>query len=536
MPITWKNINTPSFADSNTLMQSGGEMLTKGLDRLQKEAEDHQQSRFDAADDLRDYNTQEAINAINGMKTMDGYNAAMDQYTPDALATRNLDVAKVMGEFGQQKTDIRTADKAEFDHNEMLSTRAEKPILAEYNAMVANNQHAEAKAFYEANKDKVRDWSTALNSAEAAQNSDINQAHKLKGQRRTEAGWVKEDVTSGILGDIGSTSSLEGLNELSNGSAYQSALVGGNSNEIAAGLKAHRKYLINTASSEITLGNTIKNQHQSALYEDIGNKINNIFSSQPDGHYNDLMGSIAEVKNSERYAQMTPKTRTLVDQYVTDLTAQLTNIPVPVQNDINRALERLPTMVYGQNKDGEDITYRQQEAQIATDRAQNQKKLNAVPKVYHPNTPPLSEGDIPAAILEDVKISGDIFGSGESNQEDLRNSIKTLKDTLESEYGGEGVTLPNRLIVEAFKAAHLVDVTGDNGEGEYQNDVVLEALGKVVKEWKAANKVILDYGTEATRINTEELKYNDKVKSVSTQISDTKLNEFHFRRRTSQGK
>lgn len=179
MPITWKNINAPDFSSSNALMKSGAESFTGGLDALGKAAKTYGDQQEGQRVDLRNSNTQQFLDQIDQMKNMDNYNNQAGQFSQSALSGQNVDASKIMGAYGQQKTDIRNLIKSDnaFDTSQQANSERliginEKPILTEYNTMVANGDHAGAQTFYETNKDKVRDWSATLNSGEQAQRDD----------------------------------------------------------------------------------------------------------------------------------------------------------------------------------------------------------------------------------------------------------------------------------------------------------------------------------------------------------------------------
>jgi len=126
---------------------------------------------------------------------MDNYNNQADQFSQSALMGQNVDASKIMSAYAGREQGIQAEDTARFNHSEMLLGRAEKPILDQYNALVADNNHAGAQTYYEANKDKVRDWSNALNSGETAQRNDQkhDEAETLKTQT-VDAGNIYTDI------------------------------------------------------------------------------------------------------------------------------------------------------------------------------------------------------------------------------------------------------------------------------------------------------------------------------------------------------
>ena len=195
MPITWKNINAPDFSSGNALMKAGGESITGGLNSLAKAAKTYGDQQEDQRVDVRNANTQNLVDQINQMKNMDNYNNQADQFSQSALMGQNVDASKIMSAYAGREQGIQAEDTARFNHSEMLLGRAEKPILDQYNALVADNNHAGAQTYYEANKDKVRDWSNALNSGETAQRNDQkhDEAETLKTQT-VDAGNIYTDI------------------------------------------------------------------------------------------------------------------------------------------------------------------------------------------------------------------------------------------------------------------------------------------------------------------------------------------------------
>lgn len=202
MPITWKNIAGPNFESGNDLMQSGVESMTGGLDALAKAAQTYGTQQQDERIAIRDDNTQQFLDQIDQMKNMDNYKNQAGQFSQSALSGQNVDASKIMGAYGQQKTDIRNLIKSDnaFDTSEQANSERliginEKPILTEYNTMVANGDHESAQVFYETNKDKVRDWSAALDSGEKAKRDDkeYNDAALLETQT-VDAGNFYTDI------------------------------------------------------------------------------------------------------------------------------------------------------------------------------------------------------------------------------------------------------------------------------------------------------------------------------------------------------
>jgi len=202
MPITWKNITGPDFSSGNALMKAGAESMTGGLDSLAKAAQTYGTQQQDERIAVRDNNTQQFLDQIDQMKNMDNYNNQADQFSQSALSGQNVDASKIMGAYGQQKTDIRNLIKSDnaFDTSQQANSERliginEKPILTEYNTMVANGDHESAQAFYETNKGKVRDWSAALDSGQQAQRDDkrYNDAEVLETQT-VDAGNIYTDI------------------------------------------------------------------------------------------------------------------------------------------------------------------------------------------------------------------------------------------------------------------------------------------------------------------------------------------------------
>ena len=202
MPITWKNIAGPNFESGNALMKAGAESMTGGLDSLAKAAQTYGTQQQDERIAVRDNNTQQFLDQIDQMKNMDNYNNQASQFSQRALSGQNVDASKIMGAYGQQKTDIRNLIKSDnaFDtsqqaNSERLISINEKPIVTEYNTMVANGDHAGAQTFYETNKDKVRDWSAALDSGQQAQRDDkaYTDAETLTTQT-VDAGNIYTDI------------------------------------------------------------------------------------------------------------------------------------------------------------------------------------------------------------------------------------------------------------------------------------------------------------------------------------------------------
>jgi len=179
MPITWKNITGPDFSSGNALMKAGAESMTGGLDSLAKAAQTYGTQQQDERIAVRDNNTQQFLDQIDQMKNMDNYNNQAGQFSQSALSGQNVDASKIMGAYGQQKTDIRNLiksdnafDTSQYNNTERLRKITEQPILTQYNTMVASGNHADAQEYYENNKDSVSDWSAALDSGQQAKRDD----------------------------------------------------------------------------------------------------------------------------------------------------------------------------------------------------------------------------------------------------------------------------------------------------------------------------------------------------------------------------
>jgi hypothetical protein len=110
-----------------------------------------------------------------------------------------------MSAYGQREQDIQglitsqqSFDNSQNANQEMLLGRAEAPFLKQYDSMVAANDHAGAQEYFTNNKDKVRDWSAALNSGETAQRADekYNNTKTLE-EQKVNAGNIYTDVMHG---------------------------------------------------------------------------------------------------------------------------------------------------------------------------------------------------------------------------------------------------------------------------------------------------------------------------------------------------
>ena len=142
MPITWRNVDAPSFGESNRLMQSGLNAITGGLQNTSDAITDNW-------DRVKQQNTDRYAAEIMAAQDMDAVTNLRASLTPDQLNGRyegQIDTVGLMGALQDQGRFVRqdTMEQAKFD--DFNTERGERELQNQVVMLQSQGRHDEARA------------------------------------------------------------------------------------------------------------------------------------------------------------------------------------------------------------------------------------------------------------------------------------------------------------------------------------------------------------------------------------------------------
>lgn len=230
MPITWKNINAPSFTDVNSSAAAAAKMITGGLGKLASTAEDYSQGQQEAWEQTKAANTQNVLNEIAGLNDLAGYDALQQRLNPQALQQQygaQVDTSKILSALGQRDNQLMQNETDAYNYQNTLAERTAAPLRNQFNALLGANDYKGAQAFLEANKDIIPNAGELYNTLETNQREDSDYNYTT-GQRnmKDSAATIIQDVArnvddeSKVMGELASRLKEAGVS----GAAYNAAL------------------------------------------------------------------------------------------------------------------------------------------------------------------------------------------------------------------------------------------------------------------------------------------------------------------------
>lgn len=230
MPITWKNINAPSFTDVNSSAAAAAKMITGGLGKLATTAEDYAQGQQDAWEQTKAANTQNILNEIAGLNDLAGYEALQQRLNPQALQQQygaQIDTSKILSALGQRDNQLMDDATTAYNYEQTLKERTAAPLINQFNALLGSNDYKGAEAFLKENEALIPNAGELYNSLETNQRDD-NDYNYTQNQRTMQdnAATIIQDVArnvddeSEVMGALATRLKEAGVT----GAAYNKAL------------------------------------------------------------------------------------------------------------------------------------------------------------------------------------------------------------------------------------------------------------------------------------------------------------------------
>lgn len=149
-PITWRNVNAPSNAAANNLLDSAGRSLDQMFSKAGQAVKSIQEDGKAEYDHLVDKNTQAFLNAVRNHTNVDQLQAARP--TLDQMITSfkgDVDFSKTRGAIDNQVKSLQEQTLAGINFDNRLATEREKPMLGASQKLLAAKKFPE---FYESLK------------------------------------------------------------------------------------------------------------------------------------------------------------------------------------------------------------------------------------------------------------------------------------------------------------------------------------------------------------------------------------------------
>jgi hypothetical protein len=136
MPITWRNVNAPSFNGVSESLAQAGQSFTGAVDALQQTKDTFEDGRTDRntqafMDQIAQYQSPEALaeaqqsGAIQKLRDQYGGNGLIETSKTNADAMRG------------RLTGLRQQETADYDYNRTLNTRADQPFLEQIGSQMS---------------------------------------------------------------------------------------------------------------------------------------------------------------------------------------------------------------------------------------------------------------------------------------------------------------------------------------------------------------------------------------------------------------
>lgn len=131
-PITWRNINAPSFGDAIQATALAGDSLDRGLSQLKGAADDYSARQKAQADQVTADNTQAILNRLQGINSLDEYNALREsgELSPDRLQGMNVNANQIFDRLNQRDNEIRQDRTEEQTYADQQKARKDKELVA----------------------------------------------------------------------------------------------------------------------------------------------------------------------------------------------------------------------------------------------------------------------------------------------------------------------------------------------------------------------------------------------------------------------
>ena len=141
MSTNWRNIDAPSFGAANLLSQSAGNRISEGIQGLQNLAMQQgnllQQRKDTEAASLLSNNTQEVLNQIYNLNSMEDYQGAVSSgdFDFDNLSKQydgKIDINAVRNALMSRDNEIIQKDNLAFNYQTQLQARRDMPLVNQF--------------------------------------------------------------------------------------------------------------------------------------------------------------------------------------------------------------------------------------------------------------------------------------------------------------------------------------------------------------------------------------------------------------------
>jgi hypothetical protein len=137
LAITWKNINAPSFGAANLLSQSAGNRISEGIEGLRDLAQGQANNIRTEEAELTENNTQDVLNQVYGLQSMEDYNSAVSEGTFDLEALDNtyggkVDVGQIRNALLAQDNTIQDQENTRLTYENNVRQRKDTPIANQF--------------------------------------------------------------------------------------------------------------------------------------------------------------------------------------------------------------------------------------------------------------------------------------------------------------------------------------------------------------------------------------------------------------------
>ena len=163
-PITWRNVDGPTPAAAAGLFRSAADTTNGAFDIFSKLIQQRQAVDQANVGALDESNKQAYLDTLQNAKTPEEVAALETQLATQRAGLSSAAKASIRGAAEARITSTRQNDIAAQAFQDTLLARAEAPVLAQHNTLVANGDIKGAEAFRLANP-QVRDWSGATQKA-----------------------------------------------------------------------------------------------------------------------------------------------------------------------------------------------------------------------------------------------------------------------------------------------------------------------------------------------------------------------------------
>jgi len=141
MTITWRNINAPSFGAANLLATSGANRISEGIQQLSNIANRQGERVQQSLDETKAKNTDEILNRINSLSSMEDYNTALsegvfDNETLSNLYGNQIDLKAIHNALSQRDNTIMQEETDVANYANALRARKDAPIAADFSAQL----------------------------------------------------------------------------------------------------------------------------------------------------------------------------------------------------------------------------------------------------------------------------------------------------------------------------------------------------------------------------------------------------------------